>query len=183
MRPHALPTGRAPAPRGAGRRDRPQRRARRRRRAADRPGRHRGGQRLRVRRDPRARAEPHCCDTVHGTGPRGLPGNDDLGAMSARYVFSALGLCPQTPGCATMLLGAPLLPAAVLDRPRGGHITISAPEADATHPYIDAVRVDGRTVDRSWTDARPVTRGGALTYRLAAQANTTWATRPADLPR
>ncbi|MFE4214070.1 GH92 family glycosyl hydrolase [Streptomyces sp. NPDC056844] len=122
-------------------------------------------------------------DTVYGTGPRGLPGNDDLGTMSAWYVFSALGLYPQTPGSASMLLGAPLFPSAVLDRPQGGDIRISAPEADATHPYIDAVRVDGRAADRSWTDARLVTRGGSLAYRLADRPNTSWATGPAGLPR
>ncbi|MEU9059532.1 GH92 family glycosyl hydrolase [Streptomyces sp. NPDC048430] len=122
-------------------------------------------------------------NTVYGTGPRGLPGNDDLGTMSAWYVFSALGLYPQTPGSATMLLGAPLFPTAVLDRPQGGDIRISAPEADATHPYIDAVKVDGRTADRSWTDARLVTRGGSLTYRLAERPNTSWATGPAGLPQ
>ncbi|MFF0077735.1 GH92 family glycosyl hydrolase [Streptomyces sp. NPDC005494] len=121
--------------------------------------------------------------TVYGTGPRGLPGNDDLGTMSAWYVFSALGIYPQTPGSATMLLGAPLFPSAVLGRPQGGDITISAPQADATHPYIDAVAVDGRASDRSWTDARLVTRGGALTYRLADRPNTSWATGPAGLPR
>ncbi|WP_406460694.1 GH92 family glycosyl hydrolase [Streptomyces sp. NBC_00111] len=122
-------------------------------------------------------------NTVYGTGPRGLPGNDDLGTMSAWYVFSALGLYPQTPGSATMLIGAPLFPSAVLRRAQGGDITISAPEADATHPYIDAVRIDGRTADRSWTDARLVTRGGALAFRLADRPNTSWATGPAGLPR
>ncbi|KDQ65531.1 GH92 family glycosyl hydrolase [Streptomyces halstedii] len=122
-------------------------------------------------------------DTVYGTGPRGLPGNDDLGTMSAWYVFAALGLFPQTPGSATMLLGAPLFPSAVLDRPHGKDITLRAPAADATHSYIDAVRVDGRPSDRSWTDARLVTRGGSVTYRLADRPNVRWATGPADLPR
>ncbi|MFE4449339.1 GH92 family glycosyl hydrolase [Streptomyces sp. NPDC056796] len=122
-------------------------------------------------------------DTVYGTGPRGLPGNDDLGTMSAWYVFSALGLYPQTPGSATLLLGAPLFPSAVLHRSQGGDIRISAPQADATHPYIDAVKVDGRAADRSWTDARLVTGGGSLAYRLADRPNTSWATGPAGLPR
>ncbi|MFB8116632.1 GH92 family glycosyl hydrolase [Streptomyces sp. NPDC055962] len=122
-------------------------------------------------------------NTVYGTGPRGLPGNDDLGTMSAWYVFSALGLYPQTPGSATLLIGAPLFPSAVLRRAQGGDITLTAPEADATHPYIDAVKVDGRTADRSWTDARLVTRGGVLAFRLADRPNTSWATGPAGLPQ
>nr|WP_246037603.1 glycoside hydrolase domain-containing protein [Saccharothrix texasensis] len=33
---------------------------------------------------------------VHRTGPGGLPGNDDLGTMSAWYVFAALGVYPRT---------------------------------------------------------------------------------------
>jgi len=37
-------------------------------------------------------------DTVYGVGPSGLPGNDDLGTLSAWYVFAAIGLFPQTPG-------------------------------------------------------------------------------------
>ncbi|WP_411087239.1 GH92 family glycosyl hydrolase [Streptomyces sp. 061-3] len=122
-------------------------------------------------------------DTVYGTGPGGLPGNDDLGTMSAWYVFSALGLYPQTPGSATMLLGVPLFPDALIDRAHGRDITIGAPDADAAHPYIDAVEVNGRSSDRSWADSGLVTRGGSLTYRLAGQPNTGWATAPSGLPQ
>ncbi|MER7282499.1 GH92 family glycosyl hydrolase [Dactylosporangium sp. NPDC000244] len=37
-------------------------------------------------------------DTVYGTGPSGLPGNDDLGTMSAWYVFAAIGVFPRSSG-------------------------------------------------------------------------------------
>ncbi|WP_030617536.1 GH92 family glycosyl hydrolase [Streptomyces fulvoviolaceus] len=122
-------------------------------------------------------------DTVYGTGPSGLPGNDDLGTMSAWYVFSALGLYPQTPGSANLLLGAPVFPTAVVDRPGRRDITISAPDADDTHVYVDAVRLDGRAYQRSWTDAGLIRSGGTLTFRLAEQPNTAWATDPAGLPK
>lgn len=122
-------------------------------------------------------------DTVYGTGPAGLPGNDDLGTMSAWYVFSALGLYPQTPGSATMLLGTPLFPDALIDRAHGRDITIGAPDADAGHPYVDAVRVNGRTSERSWTDASLVTRGGTLAFRLAETPNSSWGTATSGLPR
>ncbi|MFB9579891.1 glycoside hydrolase domain-containing protein, partial [Streptomyces yanii] len=52
-------------------------------------------------------------DTVYGTGPAGLPGNDDLGTMSAWYVFAALGIYPKAPGSADLLLGTPVFPHAV----------------------------------------------------------------------
>ncbi|MEV0094030.1 GH92 family glycosyl hydrolase [Streptomyces sp. NPDC050738] len=122
-------------------------------------------------------------DTVYGTGPSGLPGNDDLGTMSAWYVFSALGMYPQTPGSASMLLGAPLFPHAVLDRPGRTDIRIDAPSADSTHAYVSALTVNGRDHDRSWTDASLLRTGGTLAYRLSDQPDTHWATGSAALPR
>ncbi|MET9533183.1 GH92 family glycosyl hydrolase [Streptomyces sp. NPDC006649] len=121
-------------------------------------------------------------DTVYGTGPAGLPGNDDLGTMSAWYVFSALGLYPQTPGSASLLVGAPLFPKAVVSRAGRGDITLSAPAADASHPYIGGLSVNGRSSDRSWTGARLVTSGGSLSYRLSDRPDTTWATAGDSLP-
>ena len=122
-------------------------------------------------------------DTVYGTGPAGLPGNDDLGTMSAWYVFSALGLYPQTPGSGNLLLGAPLFPYALVDRPGGGDIVIDAPSADADHPYVSGVRLNGRSHERSWTDARFLRGGGTLTFGLSREPDTDWATAPGGLPR
>ena len=121
-------------------------------------------------------------DTVYGTGPSGLPGNDDLGTMSAWYVFSALGIYPQTPGTAELLLGAPVFPAAAIDRPGRNDIVITAPDADDTHVYVDAVRLDGRALQQSWTGAGLTRSGGTLDFRLAEQPNTEWATDPGTLP-
>ena len=39
--------------------------------------------------------------------PNGVTGNDDLGTMSAWYLFSALGLYPAVPGSGQFLLHAP----------------------------------------------------------------------------
>jgi len=43
-----------------------------------------------------------------GTGPSGLPGNDDAGAISAWFAFSALGLYPACPASTEYRLGIPL---------------------------------------------------------------------------
>jgi predicted alpha-1,2-mannosidase len=122
-------------------------------------------------------------DTVYGTGPSGLPGNDDLGTMSAWYVFATLGLYPRTPGSADLLLGAPVFTSAVLHRAGRGDITISAPAADATHRYVDSVRLDGRAYDRSWTGAKLTLKGGRIGFALAERPDTGWATDPAHLPK
>ncbi|MEU4149259.1 GH92 family glycosyl hydrolase [Streptomyces sp. NPDC026659] len=121
-------------------------------------------------------------DTVYTTGPGGLPGNDDLGTMSAWYVFSALGIYPETPGRATLLLGAPLFPKATVTRPHHRDLVITAPEADDTHLYIDAVRRNGHPLTRSWLDPEVLRSGGRLDFRLAT-APTTWATDESELPK
>ncbi|MYQ45936.1 glycoside hydrolase family 92 protein [Streptomyces sp. SID4985] len=122
-------------------------------------------------------------DTVYTTGPGGLPGNDDLGTMSAWYVFSALGIYPETPGRATLLLGAPLFPKATVVRPHHRDLVITAPDADDTHLYIDAVRRDGHPLTRSWLGPDVLRSGGRLDFRLATAPNTTWATDESELPK
>ncbi len=122
-------------------------------------------------------------DTAYGTGPKGLPGNDDLGTMSAWYVLSALGIYPRTPGSADLLLGAPLFPKAVVDRPGRTDIVITAPDADDTHQYVDAVRLDGHPLTRAWTGAGLTLKGGRLDFRLATAPNTSWGTDPGQLPK
>jgi len=37
-----------------------------------------------------------------------MPGNDDLGEMSSWYVWSAIGMYPEIPGRAELVLGSPL---------------------------------------------------------------------------
>ena len=61
-------------------------------------------------------------------------------------------------------------------------IAIGAPHADATHPYIDAVGVNGRSSDRSWRTGGSGHRGGSPTYRLVDQPQA-WATGPSGLPQ
>jgi len=47
---------------------------------------------------------------VYAVGADGATGNEDLGTLSASYVFAAIALFPQTPGRAELLVGSPLFP-------------------------------------------------------------------------
>lgn len=51
-------------------------------------------------------------DTQYHAGPEGLAGNDDLGQMSAWYVFTTLGFYPVAPGSNQYIIGRPFLPRA-----------------------------------------------------------------------
>ena len=52
--------------------------------------------------------------TQYAPRPDGLAGNDDLGQMSAWYVFTALGFYPVAPGSNEYVIGRPFLPRATL---------------------------------------------------------------------
>ncbi|MFJ2816060.1 GH92 family glycosyl hydrolase [Streptomyces sp. NPDC087294] len=108
------------------------------------------------------------------TEPGGIPGNDDLGAMSSWYVFSALGMYPQVPSRAELVLASPLFPRVDIARPRGNHLTIRASGAAADAPYIRSLKVNGRPSDRPWLPASFVRDGGQLDYTLSSVADRDW---------
>ena len=62
-------------------------------------------------------------NTIWKNAPDGIPGNDDLGEMSSWYVWAALGMYPEIPGRAELMLGSPLFPHAVIHG-SGGDVTV-----------------------------------------------------------
>jgi predicted alpha-1,2-mannosidase len=118
-----------------------------------------------------------------GNRPDGIPGQDDLGAMSAWLVWSSLGLYPNYPGRAELLITAPLFPRAVIRRGNGVAIAIDAPAAAAPAGYVHALTVDGRPVTRAWLPESFVAAGGALGFTVSdAPDRSGWGVAPADRP-
>jgi hypothetical protein len=113
--------------------------------------------------------------------PSGLAGNDDLGAMSSWYVWSALGAYPETPGSADVALGSPLFPTITVDLADGKTITESAPAAATRSPYVAALSLDGAPWPDSTQPASVFADGGQLSWTLGATP-TDWATAPGDGP-
>ncbi|MFK4149497.1 GH92 family glycosyl hydrolase [Streptomyces sp. NPDC004065] len=114
--------------------------------------------------------------------PGGIPGNDDLGAMSAWYVFSALGMYPQVPSRAELVLASPLFERAEIHRPGGNDISVRASGAAADAPYVRSLKVNGRASDRPWLPASFVRDGGRLDYTLSTTPDRAWGSAPSDAP-
>lgn len=121
-------------------------------------------------------------NTLYGPGADGEVGNDDLGAMSSWYVWSALGMYPQVPGRAELVLASPLFPKVTVHRDNGRSITVSAPGADADTPYVQALKVNGAESTRAWLPESFVRDGGTLDYTLGDAPDTTWGAAPGDAP-
>jgi predicted alpha-1,2-mannosidase len=109
-------------------------------------------------------------------------GNDDLGTMSAWYVWSALGMFPETPGTADLALGSPLFTQATIALGSGGTISINAPAAADNAPYVQSLNFNGAAWNNAYLPASFALTGGTLDYTLGTTANTSWATAATSAP-
>ena len=114
--------------------------------------------------------------------PHGIPGNDDLGAMSSWYVWATMGLYPGLPGGAELLVGSPLFPQVVIHRPGGAGITIRAPAAAADAPYVRGLQVDGQPWAKTWLPESFVAMGGDLAFDLSSTPDPTWGRAQENVP-
>ena len=114
----------------------------------------------------------------------GLPGNDDLGSLSAFHVFSAIGFGPVTPGAPFHVVGSPVFERAVL-RPAGGDgpLVVAAPGAGPLAPYVQEASLNGEKLDGAWFHDRRLTRdGGVLRLEMGTVPDKRWGTDPRDRP-
>lgn len=111
--------------------------------------------------------------TQYATSPDGLAGNDDLGQMSAWYIFTALGFYPVTPAGGEYAIGRPFLPRAVVHLGNKHDFTVIAEHLDAEHPYVGSVTLNGQPLEKPFLSRKSVLAGGELRFVMQAQPNTT----------
>ena len=120
-------------------------------------------------------------NTIWTNSPSGIPGNDDLGEMSSWYVFAAMGLYPEIPGRAELVIGSPLFPSVVVHR-AGGDVSITAPAAAPNSPYIHQLLVNGKLSTNTYLSESFALHGGSLAFTVSPQPDTTWGTSAGDTP-
>ena len=111
----------------------------------------------------------------------GFPGNDDLGTLSAWYVFSALGIYPALPGTDVLALATPIFSDVTLHL-AVGDVRLRAPQAGPGAPYIQSLTVQGNAYSRPWIRLSELHAGTTLDYALSATPNPAWGAAPADAP-
>ena len=114
-------------------------------------------------------------DQLWTNNPIGLPGNDDLGEMSSWFVWSALGVYPETPGTADLALGSPMFSTAVVSINDGRTITVNAPAAADNAPYVQSMSLNGTTWNRAYLPASLIADGGTVDVTLGTSPNSAWA--------
>lgn len=120
-------------------------------------------------------------NTIWTNSPKGMPGNDDLGEMSSWYVWSAMGMYPEIPGRAELVLGSPLFSKILIHRP-SGDILVRASGAATDSPYVQNVKVNGQVWTKTWLPQSFVEHGGTIEFELSASPNKSWGIEAEDAP-
>ncbi|KAI0841350.1 glycoside hydrolase family 92 protein [Hypoxylon sp. FL0890] len=116
----------------------------------------------------------------------GLSGNEDLGQMSAWYIFSALGFYPVNPAGDEYVVGTPFFERVTLRFPAGvatggelGHsdsqertLVIEAPGA-TSKPYVKALSVDGKLIGRPILQHGEIVRANLIKFEMS-ESPTSW---------
>jgi len=95
------------------------------------------------------------------TGPDGLPGNDDSGAMGSFLVFNQMGFFPVA-AQNFYLIGSPIFPRSSINLGNGKTFSIVAEHCSPNNVYIARATWNGRPYERSWFTHDQLMAGGEL---------------------
>lgn len=104
------------------------------------------------------------------SGPDGLPGNDDSGAMSSWFVFAQLGIFPAA-GQNLYLIASPAYAEARIHTNGGKIFVIEGRNVSPANLYVTAATLNGKPFDRAWLRHEEITAGGRLVLTMGNKAS------------
>ena len=113
--------------------------------------------------------------------PSGVPGNEDLGAMSSWTVWAMLGLYPAMPGTGGFVIGSPTFPKMTLSLPKGRTIRITGKGAAPDAPYVSSLAIDGEQTTSTWIAWESIANGATLDFELTREP-LSWGSGAGDRP-
>lgn len=121
-------------------------------------------------------------DNLYSARIDGLSGNEDVGQMSAWYVFSALGFYPENPASGMYVFGSPVVNEATLKVGYGKTFKLLVKNNSKTNKYIQSIVLNGKPYTRSYILHQELIKGGAMTITMGPKPSATWGTKLADRP-
>ena len=119
--------------------------------------------------------------TAYSNTPAGIQGNEDLGQMSAWYVFTAMGFYPVNPVSGDYMIGSPLFRRVSIKLSNGKTFVVSAADNSEENIYIQSAMLNGRTLDKPVVTYREIEAGGELQFAMGPVPSawgSTWKAKP-----
>ncbi|PST82232.1 sugar hydrolase [Pedobacter yulinensis] len=124
----------------------------------------------------------HVLDHLYTDKNDGLSGNEDVGQMSAWYIFSALGFYPANPANGLYVFGSPVVDAAEIRLVGNKTMKLRVLNNSKENRYIQSVKLNGKPYTKSYISHKDLTAGGTLELNMGAKPSETWGTLAADRP-
>ncbi|MBP0902982.1 GH92 family glycosyl hydrolase [Mariniflexile gromovii] len=106
------------------------------------------------------------CDKAYGTDAYGLCGNEDVGQLSAWYVLASIGIHPINPGDNKYQITSPVFNEVEIKLDNnyysGKTFKITAQNNSKENIYIQAIKLNGKPLNRFWITHEEITNGGIL---------------------
>ncbi|KAG0639705.1 glycosyl hydrolase family 92-domain-containing protein [Tuber brumale] len=128
------------------------------------------------RQDLTVEKSRYIAKTYYNSGPQGLPGNSDAGAMQSWLVWNMLGLYPIT-GTTTFLIASPWFSNLTLSLGSPSKtVKITSTGGSETNFFVQSVKLNGNNWVKNWLSWGDLfEKGGTLEFVLGAE-RTKWDT-------
>jgi len=114
--------------------------------------------------------------------PDGLCGNEDVGQMSAWYVYTAMGFYPVNPANGTYVFGTPLVNDATISLKGNKKFSIKVIDNNASNKYIQKVVINGKPYTKSYLLHQTIMNGGTMQIYMGSKPSATFGVAKADRP-
>ena len=101
--------------------------------------------------------------------PTGLSGDEDGGALTAWYVFAAMGFYPVNPASGEYALSSPIFERIEIALPGGRSFVVKSPDASKVNKYFRSARLNGEQLVRPFITHEQIVQGGVLEFELTSR--------------
>lgn len=108
--------------------------------------------------------------------------DDDYGALSSWFVFSAVGLFPGAPGDPHFLIGSPIFPEVRLRLRGNATFVVRANRVSEENFYIQSAKLNGNPYHKSWIGYADMIQGGLMELEMGPEPNLSWGSEQKDAP-
>ena len=113
----------------------------------------------------------NCMDIWFTNSPIGICGDEDNGAMSSWFVFSAMGFYPVCPGKPEYAIGTPIFDSVQISLENGRFFKITSHSAGDGKCYIQSARLNGKLLEKLFLSHNDIMSGGELVLEMGTKPN------------
>ena len=121
-------------------------------------------------------------DSLYTDKPAGICGNEDVGQMSAWYIWSALGFYPVNPFNGVYVFGSPVINDAVIKLPGGKTFHVAVKNNSHPNKYIQRISLNAKPYTKSFLLHEDLMNGGEMIIEMGAKPSKTWGIPAVDRP-